>query len=284
MTSTPLPQPGALRRAFVDIPAGQVHLRRAGEAAPGSTPLVCLHQSPFSSLTYAEILPLLGQGRVAVALDTPGFGESFRPTARPSIRDYADGLRQAITALGFEQFDLLGLFTGAAIASQMAVDAPDAVRRLVLCGPPVFTAEERARFLATAWPPRPREDGSHLLEEWTRVMTRALPDVPFARRCDAFHELYRGGGDALWGEMAVSEYVLADTLPRIQQPTLILQPDGVYGDGAQAAAAIPRGAFERLEGVRGWSMMQSAPTQVAEAANRFLALDEAVILARHSLI
>ena len=273
MDTTFLPQAVShpIRRAFVDTPDGQIHLRRCGEAGSDSIPLLCLHQSPFSSLTYQEVLPLLGRGRVAAALDTPGFGESFRPAARPSIPDYARWLLQAAEALGFARFDVLGLFTGAAIASHMAVEAPGRVRRLVLCGPPVFTPDEQARFFETAWPAPPREDGSHLLVEWNRVMTKALPDVPFPRRCDAFHEFYRGGADAIWGEMAVSQYTLADTLPRISQPTLVLQPDGIHGDGAEAGAAIPRGVFARLPGVRGWSMMQSAPDRVAEAVAPFLA-------------
>lgn len=272
MNTTFLPQSGppTIRRAFVDIPDGQIHLRICGSLSPDSVPLLCLHQSPFSSLTYQEILPLLGRDRMVAALDTPGFGESFRPTARPSIANYAGWLLEAAQGLGVERFDVLGLFTGAAIASHMAVAAPGAVRRLVLCGPPVFTPQDQARFLKAAWPAPPREDGSHLIEEWNRVMTRALPDVPFPRRCDAFHEFYRGGADAIWGEMAVSEYILADTLPKISQPTLVLQPDGIHGDGAAAAASIPLGDFGRLPGVRGWSMMQSAPAQVASAVLPFL--------------
>ncbi len=39
----------SVRRAFVDLPHGQVHLRTAGE---GGVPLVMLHASPFSALVY----------------------------------------------------------------------------------------------------------------------------------------------------------------------------------------------------------------------------------------
>jgi pimeloyl-ACP methyl ester carboxylesterase len=267
VTQTP---PLPVRRGFVDIADGQMHYRASGLGAAGGAPLICLHQSPFSSLTYLEILPLLGARRPTVALDTPGFGESFRPRAKPTISDYASWLREAALALGFERFDVMGLFTGAATASDMAVRFPDQVRRLILMGPPLFDAAQQAKYLAEAWPPRPRPDGSHFLPEWRRVMERALPDVPFERRCDAFHEFWRGGGDAIWGEEAVSVYPLKETLPRITQPTLVIQPDGILGHAETASGLIPNAHRIRLEGVRGWSMMQTAPERVAEAANAFL--------------
>ena len=208
-----------------------------------------------------------------MALDTPGFGKSFRPKTKPSIPDYAAWLREAARALGFERCDLMGLFTGAASASHWAVTHPSEVRRVVLLGPPLFSPEEQAKYLANAWPPRPRLDGSHLLEEWDRVINRALPDVPFARRCDAFHEFWRGGGDAIWGEEAVSVYPLRDTLLRLSQPTLVVQPDGILGRAAEAAALIPNARLAKLEGVRGWSMMQTSAGPIAAIANAFL--DEA---------
>ena len=262
----------SVRRNFVDIAAGQIHYRaaRSSAAPPTRTPLVCLHQSPFSSLTYQEILPRLALGRETVALDTPGFGESLRPLQKPSIADYAIWLRAAIAALRFAEFDLLGLFTGAAIAAEIAVRFPDAVRRVVLLGPPLFDAAQQERYLREAWPPRPRPDGLHLLPEWERVMRRALPAVDFARRCDAFHELWRGGGDAIWGEEAVSVYPLRDTLPRMRQPVLVLEPDGLLGHAAEAATLVPNAHLVRLEGVHAWSMMQTAPEKIAAAVAEFL--------------
>jgi len=260
-----------IRRGFVDIDAGQVHYRTL-RAVPvsGALPLVCLHQSPFSSLTYQEVLPSLGAARPVVAFDTPGFGESFRPARKPTIGDYAAWLHDATRACGLPRFDLIGVFTGAAIAVELAVRHPAAVRRLVLLGPPLFTAAQQEQYLANAWPRRPVADGSHLLPEWQRVMTRALPDVPFARRCDAFQEFWRGGADAIWGEEAVSVYPLREALPRLTQRVLVVEPDGLLGRAEEAAGLIPGAARVRLEGVHAWSMMQTAPDRVAAAACSFL--------------
>ncbi len=261
-----------VRRNFVDVAAGQIHFRSAGAGADreGTTPLICFHQSPFSSLTYLEILPLLGTSRTTIAMDTPGFGESFRPKAKPSIEDYAEWLREAALGLGYYRFDVMGLFTGASIASHLTAYYPQNVRRAVLLGPPLFTEEQQEKYLREAWPPRPKLDGSHLLPEWDRVMNRALPDVPFERRCDAFGEFWRGGGDAIWGEEAVSVYPLKDTLTKIARPTLVIQPDGLLGQTTAASALIQDVIHDRLGGVKGWSMMQTAPDRVAAHVNRFL--------------
>ena len=51
-----------VRRSFVDVPHGQVHVRSAGD---GGVPLVMLHASPFS----AKVLePLVATAETAVEL------------------------------------------------------------------------------------------------------------------------------------------------------------------------------------------------------------------------
>lgn len=258
-----------VRRAFVDTPAGQIHVRIARPEASSAPPLLLLHQSPASSLTYLEILPYLGRDRVAIAVDTPGFGESFRPAEEPSIADYARWISAVPASLGYDKFDLFGLFTGAAIASEITRIAFDRVRKLILAGPPLFTPEQQARFLENAWPMRPQPDGSHLLAEWNRVMTRSMPGLPFERRADAFNEFYRGGANAIWGEMAVSVYPLADTLPQIKTPTLILEPEGVHSDCEGALAMMSDARLQPIPHL-GYSMLQVIPDRLADIVCGFL--------------
>ena len=259
-----------VKRGFVDTPDGQVHYRAAGVAGGDALPLICLHQSPSSSLTYQEVLPLLGETRRVIALDTPGFGESFRPEQKPTIEDYAEWLFAAVAALGIERFDLMGMFTGAGTAVAIATRHAEAVRRLVLLGPPLFTPEEQERYLAGSWPARPRPDGSHLMEEWNRVMSRSVPGVPFERRVDAFQEFWRGGADSIWGEEAISIFPLRDKLPRIRQPVLVVKADRLLGHAAEAAALIPDARLVNLDGVIAWSMIQLAPDRVNDAVTGFL--------------
>lgn len=264
-----MPPVQTIIRAFVDTPDGQIHVRMSGPRDSDLTPLILLHQSPASSLTYNEILPLFGQDRWTIAIDTPGFGESFRPKHPPAIADYADWIVAAATALGIVCFDLLGLFTGAGIASEIAARHAVRVRRLVLAGPPLFTPEQQAGFVDQAWPVRQRPDGSHLIQEWRRVMDRPMPGVSFERRCDAFNEYYRGGDNAIWGEQAIAVYPLRETLPRIPAPIFVIEPQGIHGDCAGAAALLPTARFTRIA-YPGYAMMQAIPENVAECVTAFL--------------
>lgn len=260
-----------VRRAFVDTPFGQIHVRVAldSEVGPDAHALFCLHPSPASSLTYAEILPFLAHGRRVIAVDTPGFGESFRPTAQPGIADYARWIAAVPAALGIDRFDVMGMFTGAAIAAEMALQQGRRVRRVVLAGPPLFTPEQQTGFVVNAWPERPEADGSHLIRLWQRTMGRPLPEVPFERRCDGFNEYYRGGTNAIWGELAVAVYNLGDTLPQLDQDVLVIQPKTINGDAAGAARLLRCGRLQTIP-ENGLAMMQAAPALVAAAVTEFL--------------
>lgn len=274
-----MPIPPPIRRAFIDTPDGQIHVRMAGTPNADKQALLLLHQSPASSLTFSEILPILGRDRLAIAIDTPGFGESFRPAQQPAIADYAEWIVAAATALGLARFDLLGLFTGAGIASEIAAHHGVRVRRLVLAGPPLFTPEQQRHFVDHAWPVRQRADGSHLIHEWRRVMDRPMPGVDFERRCDAFNEYYRGGDNAIWGEQAIAAYPLRETLPHIAAPTLVIEPQGIYGDCAGAAVLLQTARIARIDHL-GYSMMQVIPQEVADCVTAFL--DQDGISARHT--
>ena len=61
-----------IRRRFVATPSGQVHIAEAGSGAP----VLLLHQTPRSWKEFREVLPTLGRGRRAIAMDTRGFGDS----------------------------------------------------------------------------------------------------------------------------------------------------------------------------------------------------------------
>ena len=84
-------------RQFCDGPFGQVHVRRAGDT--GNKPgLVCLHMSPKSGRSFADILPYLAGERRVLAPDNPGHGESDLPPAQPpvTLEDYARSMWAAL--------------------------------------------------------------------------------------------------------------------------------------------------------------------------------------------
>ena len=106
-----------IRKGYVDTSGGQCHYRYIEGRG---TPIVFLHQTPSSSLMFEKLMHLL-EGMNAVAIDTPGFGQSFNPIDKPMIKDYSAWLVEAINSLEINHYHLFGHHTGASIAMQISL-------------------------------------------------------------------------------------------------------------------------------------------------------------------
>lgn len=153
-----------IRRAYVDIAEGQVHYRRR---EGGDPPILFLHQTASSSASYEPLMKALRVPNRLVAIDTPGFGQSFDPPGRPSMADYAGCVLAVADALGIERFHVFGHHTGASLALELAATVPDRILSVMLAGPLFMTEEERFGFSKSHGEPIPlARDGSHLQANW----------------------------------------------------------------------------------------------------------------------
>ncbi|MCK5860815.1 MAG: alpha/beta fold hydrolase, partial [Abyssibacter sp.] len=159
-----------IRRSYVDLPSGQVHLRRAG--TPDSPTLVLLHQTPSTSAMYTLLMQVLANHFDVIALDTPGFGGSDAVSNPFSIAVAASALADAIDALVDGPCDWFGHHTGAALALQVATDRPAQVRRLALSGPCLLNAEMKAELPRRAAPVSREPEGQHLATLWRRMQAK----------------------------------------------------------------------------------------------------------------
>ena len=75
-----------MREGFVDTPEGQVHYVTEGSGEP----LLLLHMTPQSTYQFRELMPLLAESRRVIAMDTIGYGDSFRPQRQHYMEDYAN--------------------------------------------------------------------------------------------------------------------------------------------------------------------------------------------------
>ena len=96
-----------VRRAFADTPPGPIHYRAAG-CGPA---VLLLHQTPRSSDEYRDVIPLLAGRRRVVAMDTIGYGDSYRPARTCGIEDYARGALGLLDALGIARTAVVGHHT-----------------------------------------------------------------------------------------------------------------------------------------------------------------------------
>jgi pimeloyl-ACP methyl ester carboxylesterase len=132
-----------MERAAVDGVELDYELQGSGDA------VVLIHWGV--SATWAE--PLLEQPALAdnyrlLNYHRAGFGGSSRVDAPISFADHAEHCRLLMSALGIEHAHIVGHSSSAAIALQLALDSPDAVRTLALLEParPTPATEVQAAF------------------------------------------------------------------------------------------------------------------------------------------
>jgi pimeloyl-ACP methyl ester carboxylesterase len=223
--SPPARQPLTIRRDFWDGPYGQLHFRRAAPAKPTATPIVMFHMSPNSGAIYEAILAELGKDRIALAPDTPGFGESEAPRAPIEIEDFAATMAKFIDAQGLKQVDIMGYHTGSITCIALALLRPDLVRRVVQISSPVFTDDELTQFRAKYAPQQIREDGTHLSDTWVSMRKFYGAEVPMAVLARNYSEAKRGGPASWWGHRAAFRYDLRIHMPKVKQPILVINPN-----------------------------------------------------------
>jgi pimeloyl-ACP methyl ester carboxylesterase len=214
------------RRGYVDGRFGQIHYRIAEPRTPqGKRALIAFHLSPYSGAIYDTILPVLGRDRIAVAPDTPGFGLSDPPGSRPTIADYAAAMGDLMDGLGITEADLLGYHTGSEIAVELALQRPRAVHRLVMIAAPLFTEAELPQRRAL-YGPKPFDAGGAQIAAWFKSsMQWSMPGRTPDMLASVFGDRLRHPDIAWWGHAAVYDYPLAERLPRVVAPILLLCPD-----------------------------------------------------------
>ena len=258
-------------RHFVEVPQGTVHYASAGE---GET-VMLLHQTPRSWDEFRDVLPLLGRRRRAVAMDTAGFGDSSPlPAGSDSIEAWAGVVLAVLDALSVERADLVGHHTGAAVAVELAVSAPERVRSLVLSSSPFADAEVRAAHLtgrAVVDDVDRLPDGSHLLDLWrTRAAFYPDGDIDLLERFTV--DALKAGTLAADGHRIVARYDVPAAVPGIRCPVLLIgataDPYG-YPAFARLRAALPDAHVEEIEGGM-VPLPDQLPEQFAAAVERFL--------------
>ena len=230
-----VPEPGVIRRDYVDTSVGQLLIRSSGTG--NGRPFVMLHASPSSSAGLEPLVVAMANDRRVVTFDNPGNGDSAALAGVPEIWDSAVILGEGIDALGYEHYDLYGTHTGALLAMEVAIQRPKQVHRLILDGVTLFSETETADYLANyVRPLKVGDDGGHLIWAWNFLRDQALwwpwynrtvsgsrmaGAAPPERLQASFVEFIKGGTTYHLNYRAAFAYPTRNRLPMIKTPTLV---------------------------------------------------------------
>ena len=208
-----------VKRGFAKTPEGHIHYAMAGKGKP----VLLLHQTPRSWDEYRDVLPIIGKKYWAIAMDTVGFGDSYKPQKKGSIEQYARGVVRFLDAMSIDRTSIVGHHTGGVIAVDVAASYPERIDKLVLSSTPYVDADDRKRRKTR--PPidevESKEDGSHLTELWQKRMPfypKNRPDILTRFVIDAL----KVGDRAEEGHQAVNVYRMEEKVPLIKSPTLVV--------------------------------------------------------------
>lgn len=271
------------QRGYAPGPHGLVHFHDTAAraaSAPAAVPLVLLHQSPSSALQFeAGFEPLAERGLRNIAMDTPGFGNSDPTAFVPRVEDWASSVVAVLDHLGIEQADILGHHTGSCLATEVAIQFPKRVRRVILNGPFVATEAERATFMEGMHRTDPdyviKKDGSHLMKSFDIRMRMGGVDPDPKVATKGVVAKYQALGPFTWGHNAAFRYDHAATMRQMKTRTLILTNTGddIYTLAKRAREMFPN--FEYAELIGGsHDIVDQQPEEWAEAVAAFLVADK----------
>ncbi len=127
----------AYRAGFVTlVGGGRIAYTCHGEAAPGSDapPLLLLRPLGGASSSWGTFRERVASRRMVVAFDPRGVGASSDMPLFHSTRRMAADAKAVLDTLGIDRADVFGLSLGGMVATWLAIDAPERVRKLVLAG------------------------------------------------------------------------------------------------------------------------------------------------------
>lgn len=247
---------GAIWHDYVETRNGRMHLRRSGD---DGRPLLVIPTGGGSSAQFAPVITGLSNGRQVFAVDYLGNGLSDKPAGKVSVETLADDMVAVLDAMGFAEVDVWGSHTGALVALELAVIAPERVGRLVMEGPVFISQDFQDDLLANYFPViKPDKWGMHLplvwnwrrdlfmFWPWYRVeyqAARAL-GVPSAEELHKYAIGILESGTTYDGAYRSAFFFDTRTrLPKLTRPGLVCAgPDDMLKDGlADARRLGPEG-------------------------------------------
>ena len=265
---------------FAEVDGLRLHYLETG----AGDPVLMLHGWPTSSYLWRRIVPIVGEGNRAIALDLPGYGKSDKPLdSSYSFRFYDRILSGFFDQIGVDRVGLAVHDLGGPVGLYWAAQHPERVTKLALLNTLVFSRPSPAvvMFLASARLPGVRSwltspaglrfamrlgvhDKSRLSEEAIAAYLE-----PFAS--DGARRALRKAGTGLHpgGLREIEAW-----LPRIDVPVTLLygEKDRILPDVARTmrkvSERVPQAELSTLPDA-GHFCQEECPEEIGEALSAF---------------
>lgn len=213
-------------KGYYDFSAGQIHFATAGSSGPR---IVLLHESPLSNRIYFPVAEKISSWGQLFLPDTPGYGQSTPLTPQADLSEYAAALISAIEQWSQgEQVIIGGIHTGACLSVEIANQAPELCRGLVLIGLPTYTEEMRESRIKNYAPGVDlATDGSHLTWAWKRYKNM-WPSAPIEHTQLAVADLIYNIERYNWAYLQAFKYPTEERVGNIKCPIFMSAAKGEF--------------------------------------------------------
>jgi pimeloyl-ACP methyl ester carboxylesterase len=238
------------------------------DAGQGNDAVVFVHGWQADHRVWDAVIAALGGERRTIAVDLRGSGASAHAIGPYCLERFAQDVRELIDGLGIAPALVAGHSMGATVAMRLAVDAPQAVRGLVLIAPvPAsgggYSPKGEAYLRATA-------GDAEKVKAWlTRTFAGPPDDAALALLCDAAALMPAQTALESFESWAHADFSTATR--NIRVPVLILAPekDAPQVSEERVAALLPNARLVILPESAHYALLER-PAVIAQQIREFL--------------
>lgn len=248
----------------------ELHYERYGSGEP----VLLLHGLGSSTLDWEPQITAFSQQYQVVAVDFRGHGQSDKPAGPYSIARFAADIANLISKLGLGPMHVVGISMGGMVAFQLAVDAPEHVRSLVIInsGPEFPSHTIKAKLVIQSRLLMLKFMGMRRLG--TAIAKRLFPKPEHESLRHMFVDRFSSNDPRAYENSvrAIARFSVADRLDQIRCPVLVVSSDRDYTPVSAKQAYLPQLASAKLIVIRdaGHACTLDQPDQVNAALLDFM--------------
>lgn len=250
--------------------------------AGAGTPVLFIHGVGMNAAIWQPQIERMATYFDVIAIDMLGHGLSPLPPQHPELADYADQAIRLLDHLGLDKVSVVGHSMGALVAQELALRAPERVRRIVSLNavfrrPPELAEAVRQRAVAL----NGRSDtagAAQTIARWFGDPVPAALEAAAQKTASALSAVDPEGYARTYRLFARADGDHADRLPTLTVPALFMTGSEDRNSSPAMSAAMarlaPHGRCTVLPGEK-HMMAVAAPDLTTRYIVDFLAEDEA---------